>query len=261
MSETISVEAATVTTGTGSDFSTAPWPTVRRVLEVFGWSMVALLVFTGLSVVLLRAGFMAQNLGAAGAELIETDPFNGRYIKHTVATWLHLIPGFLVMVLGPMQFMRWIRNRWTKFHRMCGRVFIIAAGIGGASGVIIGVFDPFMGVGGQGFNESMATAFFSAYVLFCLVMAYRRIRQRKFGQHREWMVRSFALLLGIATERLKLTALQINTDIDMAVLFGTTFWMAITANMAAAEIWINLTRTPGNGARHWKDVDAKARAG
>jgi len=107
----------------------------------------------------------------------------------------------------------------------------------------------------------MATAFFSTYVLFCLVMAYRRIRERKFGQHREWMVRSFALLLGIATERLMLTALQINTDIDMAVLFGTTFWMAITANMAAAEIWINLTRTPGNGARHRKDVDAKARAG
>ena len=65
MSETISVEAATVTTGTSSDFSTAPWPTVRRVLEVLGLSMVAILVFTGLAVVLLRAGFMTQNLGAA----------------------------------------------------------------------------------------------------------------------------------------------------------------------------------------------------
>jgi len=46
----------------------------------------------------------------------------------------------------------------------------------------------------------------------------------------------------------------------MATLFGTTFWMAAVTNMAGAEIWIVLTRTPGNGARHWKDVDAKAAA-
>jgi uncharacterized membrane protein len=91
-------------------------------------------------------------------------------------------------------------------------------------------------------------------------MAYSRIRKRMFGQHREWMIRSFALLLAIALERLMLTFLQITTGIDIAVLFGTTFWMAAVTNMAAAETWIALTRTPGNGARHWKDVDQKAKA-
>jgi len=41
------------------------------------------------------------------------------------------------------------------------------------------------------------------------------------------------------------------------VLFGTTFWMAGVINLSAAQLWISCTRTPGNGARHWKDMDAK----
>jgi len=130
--------------------------------------------------------------------------------------------------------------------------------IGAFSGIAIGVFDPFMGVGDQGFNESMATAFFSLFILLSLVMALVRIKQRNFGQHREWMIRAFALMLAIATERLMLTALMATTGIEIAVLFGTTFWMAGVSNMAAAELWISFTRTPGNGARHWKDLDAKA---
>ncbi len=49
------------------------------------------------------------------------------------------------------------------------------------------------------------------------------------------------------------------TDIGISVLFGTTFWMAAVVNIAASEIWINLTRTPGNGHRHWKDLDSISR--
>ena len=50
------------------------------------------------------------------------------------------------------------------------------------------------------------------------------------------------------------------TDIGVEVLFGTTFWMAGVVNITASEFWINLTRTPGNGNRHWKDLDARAAA-
>ena len=72
------------------------------------------------------------------------------------------------------------------------------------------------------------------------------------------MIRSWALMLAIATERVMLGILMSNTDIGIGVLFGTTFWMAGVVNIASSEIWINLTRTPGNGNRHWKDLDARA---
>jgi uncharacterized membrane protein len=186
------------------------------------------------------------------------NPFDIRYYEHFVATWLHLGPGLLIMLIGPTQFIPALRKKYLTAHRWAGRVFIVCGGIGAASGFFIGVFYPFMDIAGQGFNESMATLFFATYTLFCLYRAYTAIRQKQFGAHREWMVRSFALMLAIATERVMLGILMSTTEIGVAVLFGTTFWMAGAINIAASEIWINLTRTPGNGARHWKDLDAKA---
>jgi hypothetical protein len=52
--------------------------------------------------------------------------------------------------------------------------------------------------------------------------------------------------------------LMASTDVGIQVLFGTAAWMALAVQVAAMELWINLTRTPGNGNRHWKDLDARA---
>jgi len=261
MTDITAPDGAAPETRPGMEFSAAPMPTIRKILEVVGWILVALLVFTGLAAITGRSLFMIDAFSQPIANPEEVfDPFEIRYYTNALATVLHLGPGFFVMVLGPLQFMRPLRKKYINAHRWSGRMFILCGVIGAFSGIAIGVFDPFMGVGGPGFNESMATAFFSAYILFCLYMAYSRIRHKMFGQHREWMIRSFALLLAIATERLMLTTLQLTTGIDMGVLFGTTFWMAAVTNMAAAEIWIAVTKTPGNGARHWKDMDARAKA-
>ncbi len=258
MSDLTAAEASTAARP-GSDFSAAPMPAIRKMLEVVGWILVLLLVGTGLSAIFGRANFMIAAFSQPIPNPEEVfNAFDVRYYTNAMATVLHLGPGFFVMVLGPLQFMRGLRKNYIKIHRISGRVFILCGTVGAFSGIAIGVFNPFMGIGGQGFNESMATAFFSLYILFSLVMAVLRIKQRNFGQHREWMIRAFALMLAIATERLMLTVLMATTGIDIAVLFGTTFWMAAVLNMAAAEFWISLSRTPGNGARHWKDMDAKA---
>jgi len=259
MSDLTAGEAAPGKAPGGMDFSAAPMPTLRKVLEVIGWVLVATLVLTGLTAIFGRTGFMIGAFSEPIANPEEVfNAFDIRYYTNAMATVLHLGPGFFVMVLGPLQFMRGVRKKYIKLHRISGRIFVLCGVIGAFSGIAIGVFDPFMGVGDQGFNESMATAFFSAFILLSLVMALVRIKQRNFGQHREWMIRAFALMLAIATERLMLTALMSSTDIGIGVLFGTTFWMAGVMNMGAAELWINFTRTPGNGARHWKDMDAKA---
>jgi uncharacterized membrane protein len=244
-----------------NDFSAAPMPTVRRTLEVLGWVVVAWLVIVGLTSIVGRAGFLAGALELAPADPEGAlGPFDYRYYEHAVATTLHLIPALAIMLLGPLQFIRGIRTKYIKFHRLSGYIFMVCGVIGALSGIILGVFNPFMGVSGQGFNESMATTFFSGYTLFALFMAFDRIRKRMIPQHREWMIRSWALMLAVTTERTLLIILQITTEIDIAVLFGTTFWMAGVVNLVAAESWINLTRTPGKGTRHWKDADARALA-
>ena len=243
------------------EFSAPSARTLRKVLEIGGWLMMVALIFTGLSAIFGRGDFLIEAGSQEFSDPIEQfNPFDGRYVQFSPASWAHLVTGLLIFCLGPLQFIRPIRKNYLNFHRWSGRVWLVAGGIAAFSGGFIGIFQPFMGVDGQGFNESMATAFFSFYTLFCMYKAYASIRAKKIGPHREWMIRSWALMLAIATERLMLGVLMSITDIGIGILFGTTFWMAITTNAAAAEIWINLTRTPGNGNRHWKDLDAKPSA-
>ena len=241
------------------EFSVPSARTLRKVLEIGGWLMMAVLIFTGLTAIFGRGDFLIEASSQEFTDPIEQfNPFDGRYVQFSPASWAHLVTGLLIFCLGPLQFIRPNRKNYLNFHRWSGRVWLVAGGIAAFSGGFIGIFQPFMGVDGQGFNESMATTFFAFYTLFCMYKAYTSIRAKKIGAHREWMIRSWALMLAIATERVMLGILMANSEIGIAVLFGTTFWMAGVTNIAASEIWINLTRTPGNGARHWKDLDAKA---
>ena len=106
--------------------------------------------------------------------------FDIRYYTNALATAMHLEPGFFVMVLGPLQFIRGMRKKHIKLHRITGRIFVLCGAIGAFSGIAIGVFDSFMGISDQGFNESMATVFFALFILVSLVMAIMRIKQHNF---------------------------------------------------------------------------------
>jgi|TARA_B110000483_G_C18177330_1_gene535527 uncharacterized membrane protein len=242
-----------------ANFSDTPWPMVRKVLEGAGWMAMAVLLFTGITSIFGRADFLLTMTAETIANPEEVlNPFDIRYYQHNLATWLHLGPGLLIFCIGPLQFMRVIRKKYINFHRWAGRTYIFCGSIGALSGGFIGIFYPFGGIDGPGFSESMATTFLAVYTLVCLYKAYTSIRRKEFGAHREWMIRSFGLMLAIATERVMLGILMSTTGIGIEVLFAATFWMAGVVNISASEIWISLTRTPGNGARHWKDLDAKA---
>jgi len=232
---------------------------LRRAIEILGWVAVSILVITGLVAIFDRAGFLISASSMEFTDPIATfNPFDGRYVQFSLSSWAHLITGVIIFILGPLQFMPSIRKKSISLHRWSGRIWLSAGGLAALSGGFIGIFQPFMGIDGQGFNESMATTAFAFYTLFCMGKAYTTIRARNIRAHREWMIRSWALMLAIATERIMLGVLMSTTDIGVPVLFGTTFWMAGVVNVAASEIWINLTRTPGNGHRHWKDLDSKS---
>jgi uncharacterized membrane protein len=241
------------------EFSAAPWPAVRKALEIIGWLVVAVLLYTGLSSVFGRADFLITSFAQPIADPRATfNAFDVRYYEHFLATWLHLGPALLIFTIGPMQFIPAVRKKWINLHRWSGRIFIACGVIGAASGFFIGALYPFMGLEGQGFNQSMATVVIAGYTLLCLYKAYSSIRRKQFGAHREWMIRAWTIMLAIATQRIMLGVLMSTTGVGIEILFGTTFWMAGLLNVTIGEFWISLTRTPGNGARHWKDLDAKA---
>ena len=67
-------------------------------------------------------------------------------------------------------------------------------------------------------------------------MAMRHIFRKEVRQHREWMIRTFSLAMGVATVRVFLILLR------PVMGFGASFWLGFSVNLVVAEAWINHTR-------------------
>ncbi len=164
------------------------------------------------------------------------------FAHHPLLTMVHIVPGLLFVVLGPLQFVRTLRARRPRLHRWMGRVAV-------ASGVTIGVtalvMSPRMAIGGA--NETAATMLFAILFLFALCRAFLAIRQGKVAIHREWMIRAFAIGLAVAFVRPIVGVFFATSRITHLTphdFFGIAFWLGFTIQAIAAEIWINYTMPP-----------------
>jgi uncharacterized membrane protein len=207
--------------------------------ERAGWIAIILLVVLGLAFAVHRIGVLAGVAPEIPAPASGAPAFGSNYAGHSLMLFVHVVPGILFLVLGPLQFIRRIRATHIRVHRWLGRIYIISGLIIGISGLSIGLRFPISGL-----DEGAATAFFSAILLFSLIKAFYHIRRRQIQPHREWMIRAFSIGLGISTIRIVETILQYATGKPLADLLGTSFWLGFGLTLIAGEVWINLTRPP-----------------
>lgn len=165
------------------------------------------------------------------------EPADQRYYEHPVMTWLHILPGGIFMLVGPFQFSRSIRSRWIRLHRALGKIFIIS-GIGAAV-VSFGMVFRFPVLGGA--VTGLATFTFGLLMIFALLKAYTHIRRREIASHREWMIRAFAIGLGVSTIRLVI-GIGLVAGYRILDVFGISFWIGFGINVLAAELLIQRTR-------------------
>jgi len=253
----LAILATDMTSGEETEKFFSPWrKKMRKVFEAFGWLAVLLLIFVLLSSLSDRVGFM---INAFSQEVADPEAvfnaFDIRYFQHFVTVWSHLILGFIVLVCAPFQFIPVVRKRWISFHRWNGRVWLICGAITAFTGAFIGIVWPFTGHQGFGLVQTAINALIGPYTLFCLYKAYSNIRARNFGAHREFMIRSFALMLGVATQRVLTIIIIPLTGLGLESVFGPAMGLGMVINILVSETWIQLTRTPGNGNRHWRDLD------
>lgn len=104
----------------------------------------------------------------------------------------HFFFGSLLLVMGPIQFSKHIREKYTDFHRWTGIFYTLSAFITGFGGVV------FLGVWGATGGIPMLIGFslYGILMMVCSVQTIRYALIRQFTAHREWAIRLFALVLG-----------------------------------------------------------------
>jgi uncharacterized membrane protein len=175
------------------------------------------------------------------------DDFAKRYVAHPWLGYLHIAPGVVYLLGAPLQLSRRFRTKHYTVHRRLGRVLLSCALLSGVLALVFGLLHSWGGA-----LEASAALVFGAWFLTCLVLAFRAIRRDEVPQHRRWMIRAFAVGVGIGTIRIWVglfTAITIGRNggpedltLPVQATFGLAFWLAFVMHVVFGEWW--LRRTP-----------------
>ena len=220
---------------------------VRRAL----WSAVIFLAIVGSAVAMRRMVHLipivvrgyhppAASSNPVAARFAALDDLFAHY---PILTLVHIVPGLLFMILGPLQFSPTIRARHLRWHRLSGRIFVICSMVIGTSSLVMSFGMPAIG----GVNQAAATTLFGTFFLFALCKAFWHIRRREIALHREWMIRAFSVGLAVATIRPIIGmffATSRFSGLTPREFFGVGFWIGFVLHLIAAEAWIHATLPP-----------------
>jgi len=159
---------------------------------------------------------------------------------HPRATLWHVMAGAAFFVFVPIQFSRRIRARHPGVHRWNGRAMLTLSTAATFGAIYLGLAQPYGGA-----VESAGAVVFACWLLMCAARGYFAIRRRQVARHREWMIRMFAVAIGISVIRAlgMVNLLVFGTEIMNPAGFALSLWLGFVLSCAVGELWIIRTRT------------------
>ena len=156
--------------------------------------------------------------------------------------WLlpHGIFGAIVLLFAPFQFSNRIRQRFTRAHRVMGRMYVVSALLLAPMGAYIQYYQESMGAP----RSFTVLGIVDAVMLMgATTLAFVFAFKRKIALHKQWATRSYAIALVFIAGRF---------------VMGVTGWEALGVEIVQAIIWscLALSVPLADVAINWKDLKA-----
>ena len=153
------------------------------------------------------------------------------FAAHTALTLAHILPALAFVLIVPFAILR----RFSRLTWPEPSIF--------ALGAVVGITAFAMGANAiGGWTERSAVLFYNTLFLFSMGRAWLYRRRGLSAQKRQWLIRSVAVLLGIATTRPVMGiffATSSMTHLSAQRFFGIAFWIGFSINWAIVEIWLH----------------------
>ena len=147
----------------------------------------------------------------------------------------HALFGGSALLLGAFQFNRAFLRRNPRRHRLLGTAHVVAATLVGAAGLYMSAWSY------GGWTTHLGFAALAIVLLVSTVRAYLAARRHDFVAHREWMLRSYALIFGAVTLRIELPILIAALgSFDPA--YAAIAWVSWVPNLIWAEWYLRRSR-------------------
>jgi len=154
--------------------------------------------------------------------------------------WLlpHGIFGAIVLLFAPLQFSERLRQRFTKTHRVMGRLYVAGALLLAPLGAYIQYYQERMGAPRSFTILGIVDA---SMLMGATALAFLFAFKRKIALHRQWATRSYAIAL---------------VFIGARFVMGVTGWEALGVEIVQAVIWscLALSVVFADISIHWKEI-------
>ncbi|CAM9576177.1 unnamed protein product [Pylaiella littoralis] len=179
------------------------------------------------------------------------------YARTPTGRFMHILPAGLWSVIAPLQLSPTFRAKHRIAHRRLGRLFILMS-----VSISLGLV-PIVLSGATSLRKSVfvdgSTITLAAYFLVAGLLAVRHARNRRFSDHRLWMLRHVAMGYSVHMQRLLgylswwVLPLVVPGYSDLtqegaqlrADVFGLYFVMGATITVVSMELWLRHTSPSG----------------
>ncbi|GGZ48869.1 hypothetical protein GCM10010387_49080 [Streptomyces inusitatus] len=173
----------------------------------------------------------------------------------------HILFGSIAMVTMCLQVWPWLRREHPAIHRRSGRLYVFA---GVLPSVVLSFYLLVTSFGGPGW---VGRASLAALWFITTLVGYVRARQRRYQEHRRFMIYSFALTMEALSGRLLANGLmlamgmtpgEIPTEQAAAMMTAAeaSAWLGWVVNLMIAAWWLD-----GRGSRRKPGAKTKAGTG
>lgn len=151
---------------------------------------------------------------------------------------LHIAGGITALTVGLVQLWLGLTHRTARFHRTLGKLYVAVITVSSIAGFYLALTIPG--------NAPYASGLFFLCVAWVITtaMAVFAIRRRNVPQHRQWMMRSYAVTFAFVTFRFgvdALTAQGLSPGESQAIMA----WACWALPLLLLEPLLQLRRVPG----------------
>ena len=174
-----------------------------------------------------------------------TEPTDIAFATHRLTGFLHIVPGFLMVLLMPIQMSARVRAKWPALHQWSGRLFVLTGLFVSITGVVMNVvfsregIQPAAPVVGGLLKVTVINAMCVAEI-GALALGMRAIWKRNIAAHRRWMMRAMGVALSAGTAGVFVVPFYAAGAMSDGVV-GVGRWLGFLTTMAAIEFWLRPT--------------------
>ncbi|MGY2134623.1 DUF2306 domain-containing protein [Hymenobacter sp. HD11105] len=158
---------------------------------------------------------------------------------------LHIIFAMVALLIGPLQFFASIRKRYLSLHQWAGRIYLFSILVAALAAIVLAIKHNIQVQHNLIFGTGMLGL--AAAWLLTSGMALWAIKNRNFGQHQEWMIKSYVVTCGFTTYRLFAVTLSGFVSFDHAVMSGIMAWACWSVPLLLTEVILEARKIQASG--------------